>query len=230
MSCCRSAENKNRTLCCEDTFYASKKGHLECLKFLRSRGIRWDYLTTWASAIHGHLDCLKYAHENGCEWHPNTTSYAAVNGNLECLKYAHSQGCEWDIGTSESAARNGHLECLKYAYENGCKWYSDTPYEAAQNGHLECLLYYLDKDGKIDFGILNILYTSQKDKNLVTNVLLRKVLLHPRLKKQINSDAYPEFVKAIEDYQHFKNKFYEFIESESNLPIDVIKYELMKYI
>ena len=39
-----------------------------------------------------------------------------------------------------------------------------------------------------------------------------------------------EFSKIIKEYEEFISKFYTLLESKSNLPIDVIKYEIMKYI
>jgi hypothetical protein len=77
---------------------------------------------------------------------------------------------------------------------------------------------------------LDILYEDQKDKNLLTNINLRKILLHSRLKNDITVDKYLEFVKTIEEYEEYRNKFYTFLESESNLSTDVIKYEILKYI
>ena len=38
---------------------------------------------------------------------------------------------------------------------------------------------------------------------------------------------YPKFVKDIEEYEDFINKFYTLLEYESNIPTDVIKYEIM---
>ena len=128
------------------------------------------------------------------------------------------------------AAEKGHLECLKYTHENGCEWDPETTQVAAIYGHLECLFYCLENDCPIHPNILDILYEDQKDKNLLINIKLRKVLLHSRLKNDITVDKYLEFVKTIEEYEEYRNKFYTFLESERNVPTDVIKYEVMKYI
>jgi hypothetical protein len=61
--------------------------------------------------------------------------------------------------------------------------------------------------------------------------MLRKVLLLPRLKEEIKENSeHSEFSKIIKEYEEFISKFYTLLESKSNLPIDVIKYEIMKYI
>jgi hypothetical protein len=159
--------------CCETTEIAARNGHLECLKTLYSQGVQWHPETSYFAGIFGHLDCLKYAHENGCPWDEYTIPHIAGSGHLECLKYAHSLGYGWHPDTTAYAARNGYLECLLYCLENNCPISSQT---------------------------LSKLYTSQTDKNLSTNLLLRKVLLHPRLQNKINIRKYPKFTKAIEEY------------------------------
>ena len=192
--------------CCRNKDTAAENGHLECIKKLHSEEVKWSFYITSILAGKGYLECLEYLHSQGCEWTPSTTCAAAGNGNLECLKYLHEQG--------------------------GCEWHSCTTYYASLSSKLECLFYCLENNCPIHPYTLNFLYEKQinDNNNLITNVLLRKILLHSRLKKQITSDKYPKFIKAIDKYQQFKNKFYELVESECNLPIDVIKYEIMKYI
>jgi hypothetical protein len=184
---------------------------------------------TKIAANRGHLDCLKKLNSEGCGWDSDTTSAAARTGHLECLKYLHSQGCEWNSNTTSAAAKGGHIECLKYAHENGAEWHEETTFYAAANDHLDCLLYCLDNDCPIDPETLDKLYTSQTNKNLLTNIKLRKILLHPRIKNDI-TELYFDFVKAIEEYEEYKNKVYTLVASETNLPTDVIKYEIIKYI
>jgi hypothetical protein len=227
--------NSERIKCCKKTSDASYKQHLECLKKLRSEGVEWDIETIHHAVINNNLEILKYAHENGCKWDKNTIADAAYHGHLEILKYAHENGCKWDEDTMYCAALKGNLECLKYAHENGCKWDSETTSYAAVNYRLECLLYCLENGCPNHPETLNKLYKrilknhDEINMNLLTNLLLRKVLLHPKIKNNITK-KYPDFVKAIEEYEKYRNKFYIFLESESNLSTDVIKYEVMKYI
>ncbi len=213
--------------CCEDTFKAAEKGHLECLKTLYSQGVKWDFYTTSITARNGHLECLKYAHKNGCEWHPLTIISATENGHLECLKYAHENGFKFrDI--TWTASRNGQLECLKYAHENECEWSEYTDYHAAYYGHLECLFYCLENGCPIHPYTLSILCEKQTNKNLLTNLLLRKILLHPKMKNNITE--YQDFVKAIQNYEKHINKVYKLLHLKTTLPTDIIKYELLKYL
>ena len=194
--------------CCQKTSEAAEKGHLECLKTLYSQGVQWDFYTTLAAAEKGHLDCLKYAHENGCKWDYDTMYWAAFYGHLDCLKYAHENGCEWDEYTTSSATHYNHLDCLLYCLENGCPIHPET----------------LNKLYKRPWGVLN-----EINKNLLTNLLLRKVLLHPKIKNDI-TEKYPEFLKAIKEYEEYINKVYKLVELKTTLPTDIIKYELLKYL
>ena len=45
------------------------------------------------AAVNGHLECLKYVHTKGCPWDEETCRVAARGGHLECLKYLHENGC-----------------------------------------------------------------------------------------------------------------------------------------
>jgi hypothetical protein len=189
--------------CCRNTAIACEKGHIECLKTLHFKGYGWSYFTIPSAAENGHLDCLKYACEAGCEWNHCTTYVAAIHGHLECLKYMHKQdGCEKDKYTTYWSAKNNHLECLLYCLENVFPIHTET---------------------------LNELNEKQIDKNLLTNIKLRKILLHPRIKNDI-TNKYPKFIKAIKEYEEFIKKVYTLAESNTNLPTDVIKYEIIKYI
>jgi hypothetical protein len=155
---------------------------------------------------------------------------AVWNGHLDCLKYLYSQKIKWSLFSTYCAVEKGDIECLKYLHSHGCEWHPYTTYHAVRCGNLDCLLYCLENECPIDHETLNKLYTTQIDKNLITNLLLRKILTHKRLKDDITVEKYPEFYKLIQDYQQFITKFHQFIESETNIPTDVIKYEIMKYI
>ena len=122
---------------------ASKKGHLDCLKYSNEKDCDWSIERCVGTfALKGYLDCLKYAYEeNDCPLNLWICHNAAIGGQLECLKYAHENGCPWDYWTCYEAAENGQLECLKYAHENGCPWGELTCNVAAEKGNLECLKY-----------------------------------------------------------------------------------------
>ncbi len=151
----------------------------------------------------GHLNCLKKLHLEGCKWHKSTIFNAAFYGRLECLKYTHENGYYWDDWTMCNAAKNGSLECLFYCLENDCPVTNKT-------------LYILNYNMK------------EKDKNLLINIKLRKVLLHPRLKEQ--NENYPIFAKYINKYEQFIDETEYVLHLKTTLPSDIIKYEVMKYI
>jgi len=88
------------------------------------------------------LDCLKYARENGCRWDWKTCAYAVYGGRLSILVYAHENGCPWNESICEEAAILGNLDCLKYARENGCPWNAQAC--LAKTKSKECREYILE--------------------------------------------------------------------------------------
>lgn len=116
-------------------------GALDCVKYLRSIGYEWTYLTCLVIATEGKVHILKYAHENGCPWDKSTCVAAAEYGNLDCLKYAHENGCPWDEWTTIRAAESGNLMCLQYAHEHGCPWDERLGLYAWETGEMECVNY-----------------------------------------------------------------------------------------
>ena len=147
---------------------AAENGHLDVLRWLRTKGCPWDECTCIAAAAYGHLDVLQWARENGCLWHDETCSYAAQGGYLEVLQWARENGCPWDeesicehaaLGgkldvlqwlrttngcpwdewTCSNAALGGYLEVLQWSREKGCPWDESTCSSAAEFGHLEVL-------------------------------------------------------------------------------------------
>ena len=155
-----------------------------------------------------HLECLKKLRSEGVEWDMETIHYAVLNNNLEILKYAHENGCSWGEYTTSSATHYNHLDCLLYCLENGCPIHPET----------------LNKLYKRPWGVLN-----EINMNLLTNLLLRKILLHSKIKNDI-SEKYPAFLKAIKEYEEYINKVYKLLHLKTTLPTDIIKYELLKYI
>eukprot|EP01113_Clastostelium_recurvatum_P025713 TRINITY_DN30937_c0_g1_i1.p1 TRINITY_DN30937_c0_g1~~TRINITY_DN30937_c0_g1_i1.p1 ORF type:complete len:509 (-),score=55.44 TRINITY_DN30937_c0_g1_i1:28-1524(-) len=150
---------------------ASKGGHLECLKFLRSLHAEWSSEVCELAAAGGHFECLKYAHDEELRLtstaaiqaasgghqrcleyllvhkvrpNPLIASAAARNGHIECLKVARNFGCELVRDLCIVVARGNHVACLAYARENGAYWDERTADEAATAGSYECLQYALD--------------------------------------------------------------------------------------
>ena len=45
---------------------AARKGHLECLKYLREKNVEWDERTVQFARENNHVECLNYALANNC--------------------------------------------------------------------------------------------------------------------------------------------------------------------
>ena len=68
-------------------------------------------MTCAGTVENGHLDCLKWARTKGCPWNEETCRNAAMGGHLDLLKWARRNGCPWNEGTCTSAAKNVILFC-----------------------------------------------------------------------------------------------------------------------
>lgn len=110
---------------------AAKKGHLEVLKWLRSKNFCWDYKICIESVKNDHYEILKWAIENniclsGHEWSRNTPitticAHIAYNGRLDILKWLIDYGIILDIDAiCMTAAMGGYLDILIWSLEN-CK-------------------------------------------------------------------------------------------------------------
>lgn len=137
---------------------AAEEGHLECLKYLRTRNASWvrqysryerdpvRYTPLYYAVKAGHLPIVTFCLENNCpkqnfpEEDSNCT-LAVKNGDLECLQILRAYNVPWHVHTSYAAAEAGNLEILKYCVENGCPIDEEVYYRAAGGGHLQCLKY-----------------------------------------------------------------------------------------
>ena len=82
----------------------------------------------------------------------------------------------------------------------------------------------------IKFLSKNNCFAEKIDRNLINNLLFRKVLLHPKFKDEISYEKYPKFVEVIDEYKRYINFICKLLELKTTLPTDIIKYEIMKYI
>ena len=193
-------------ICCNNTYWAAYRGHLECIKNLRSQGKKWHEYTAFAATEGGHLEILKYVFESGCPLDIHVIPHALINEKIEILNYAIANGCKWSSSSSlYDLAYLNKLDSLIYCLENDCPWSWNKE-------------------------ILHIIYEYQRNKNLITNTSFRKILLHPKLKKEVNYKKCSKFVKEIKEYEEYITKVSTLLKSETNLPIDVIKYEILKYL
>jgi hypothetical protein len=127
-------------------------GHLELLKFAKSKHCPWSTLACAYAAENGYLNVLQWLRspdasgnpdESGkvCPWNASTIASAAKGGHLNIVQWARSQNCPWDRWTCAYAAEAGHLDILIWARENGCQWDASTCSAAARGGHLDILIW-----------------------------------------------------------------------------------------
>ena len=109
---------------------AAKHGHINCLKWLRSKvpGKQWGDWVCTAAAQHGQLETLQWLRSGPlpCPWTGYTCAAAAGSGHLKVLKWLRSQpnSCPWGKKTTSFAAGAGHLEVLQWlrAETPPCPW------------------------------------------------------------------------------------------------------------
>jgi hypothetical protein len=102
--------------------FAALNGHLEMIKYARSKGCSFNKWACHDAASNGHLEVLKWLRENECPWSKQTCVKAAEGNHLEVLVWLHQNECPWDKWTCIQAAGYGHLEILKYALQHGCPY------------------------------------------------------------------------------------------------------------
>lgn len=120
---------------------AAAGGHLEVLKWARSKNFYWDSWTCILAALGGHLEVLKWARSNGCSWDDRVCAAAALGGQLEVLKWLHANGCPWDVATCSAAAFNFRLDVLQWLSCNNCPWDKRFCAQAAAKGELKVLAH-----------------------------------------------------------------------------------------
>lgn len=97
-------------------FFAGKRGSLDVLEWLRTRGCPTDlYSCTAGAASGGNLAALKWSRQRGHGWDRFVCFSAARHGNLEMLRWATREGCPWDKHRCASIARaNEHHAVVEW--------------------------------------------------------------------------------------------------------------------
>ena len=76
---------------------ACEGGQWEIMEWLWSGGDIYDSAACmYAAAGNGHLETLKWLRSKGCPWSASTWSSAAKGGHWEILRWLQSEGCPWD--------------------------------------------------------------------------------------------------------------------------------------
>lgn len=207
------------------------------------------------AACRGHLECFKYIVENlkdfGGNGDTNSIFLACQFGQLNILEYCHTNGCEIpqeDLFLSNSIGE-GYFDCVEYCLKHelykGTKTYTSIESFDRQNEYeKENLIWYFCFSQKKFNKTESITgYTPARNDSiskfsrdekyedvdvLINYTLIRNVLLkHKDYIFQLD-ERYDILKKVIAEYYRIVGM--PIIEENTNLHIDVIKYELMKYI
>ena len=123
---------------------AAKLGHIETLKWIRSKNYIWNEEVCAAAAKSGHSSLLLWLHENDCPWNENTFANAVKNGCLDTLKWLRTTDCPMDEDCFIYAAKNGDMAILEWLKSEKCPWSEDAYIEAIGNMDI---LAWLNKNG-----------------------------------------------------------------------------------
>ena len=117
-------------------YYAARKGHLDCLRFLFDKlkpSRKTEKEAAGQAACGGHMDMLKYFVEErkiSDEVKSDCVGNATMYGQLDCLKYlveeARAPLNDWQ--DFAFARYNEHTECENYLREKGCPEPTDEEY------------------------------------------------------------------------------------------------------
>jgi ankyrin repeat protein len=132
---------------------ASKKGHLEVVKYLLANGANVNANSDDAlrsASNRGHLEVVRYLVEHGANVNAlddDPLAEASDNGHLEVVKYLVENGANVNALNDMAlffASEEGHLEVVKYLVENGANVNADNNEAlrvAEKNGHIDIINY-----------------------------------------------------------------------------------------
>lgn len=66
------------------------------LEYLWVNDCPWNEYTCKFAAEGGHLDVLRWCRSKGCPWDEDVCAFAAQEGHMEVLHWAVANGCPWD--------------------------------------------------------------------------------------------------------------------------------------
>lgn len=74
------------------SYYYTKKGYIEILKWLKEIGYKFGVCDTSIAAFHGHIDILKWLKEINCTFSLGVCENAAANSKFETLQWLKENG------------------------------------------------------------------------------------------------------------------------------------------
>jgi hypothetical protein len=126
---------------------AAVGGHLELIKWLRSRGVPITASAAAGAAQAGHLHVLEWMHEQDPQsgWIRDgaVASGAAFGSHDHILLWFDSIGGKYSPEICHIFAAKDRLDLLVRARDSGCEWYSDTICRAAARGGSIGVMRYL---------------------------------------------------------------------------------------
>ena len=139
---------RNSRLFCGEAAYGNS---LETLKYLRSIGMPWDFITTNLASQKCHLHMLKYCLDNGCELGYSVLNNLARRGKLSMIKYIVEDNNFKDNHYGDSAivaaASNNNFKIVKYLYEAGFEGGETLLDYAVAHSNMKMLTYLYYKRG-----------------------------------------------------------------------------------
>ncbi len=142
--------------------YASKKGHLEIVKYLIEQGANSNsfhgYVLIYASES-GHFPVVKYLVKHGANIHAHDEyplRVASQNGHLEIVNFLTEEGADIHIFNDSPlsiASENGHLPIVKFLIEYGSNIHALNDYAlrgASRKGQLDVVKYLIERGANIN--------------------------------------------------------------------------------
>ena len=126
--------NPDVTQLCID---ASRKGHLEVVKFLVSSGVNINsagYPILHIASANGHLELVKFLVSSGANIHADddyAIRSASQNGLLEVVKFLVESGANihaYDDFALRYASKDGHLEVVKFLVSSGANIHAENDF------------------------------------------------------------------------------------------------------
>jgi hypothetical protein len=151
LECALIAHIPGRARYFDAEFYAkecARNGYFPLLKYILKDAHEIDPDIGWTATKKGHLDMLKWLYSRGCPINKYNCADAACYGHLHILKWLRRQKCPWDEETCDWSALYGHLETLQWALDNGCPQGEGTGSYAVQGGHLP-VIQLLHDNGRV---------------------------------------------------------------------------------